>query len=127
MVFPFLLAFYADRAEGTCFDTCTTLDALSGVDNKRCLDLAGNGAGRTAARALGASLTLVGIDLVDLHGLAYAGTALLVEDVLLIFLAECLDGTDNRLGSTLTQTTQGALPSPPLPSHSHDRLGGYRT
>ena len=87
-----------DGTKFTVVDTCTALDALGAVDNHRGQFVSGSGVVGTADSLDGASLgalatsdALLAIDDVAHEFLADTGAALLVDNVLDIFIPEVVE------------------------------------
>ena len=85
------------------------LDALLGVDDVRLLELARDRPDRALAGAERAALALVGINRVGDELRALAGAALLVVDVLHVFVHEVLERGLDRVRGRLAETAERGL------------------
>ena len=99
----------ADCAELAGGLTGAALDALLGVDDVRLLELARDRSDRTLACAERAALALVGVDRVGDEFRALAGAALLVLDVLHVFIHEVLERGLDRVRGRLAETAERSL------------------
>ena len=109
---PLLLL--GNSVELTSVDTSTALDALAGFDLVGCELMAGcnivgldNGVNRAVLCTLTAADTLVLIDNERNELLTNACGTLLFGNVSDIFVTEELEGRENRVGSSLTETAEG--------------------
>ena len=99
----------ADCAELAGSLAGAALDALLGVDDVRLLEFARDRSNRTLAGAERAPLALVGVDRVGDELRALAGAALLVPDVLHVFVHEVLERGLDRVGGRLAETAKRGL------------------
>ena len=93
--------------ELTFFHTCSALDTFGRVDFIRLFYLSGDGVYRTYLGAQGAALAEIFVDVDGFEGLAVAGPAFLIDDVLDIFVPEVFECRLDRISCRLAQTAEG--------------------
>jgi hypothetical protein len=97
---------YRNRTERTVGHTGAALDTFCVVDRMWFFLVAGDCFYRTVARTLCTAFALLRVDGVNLHGLAYMCTAFVLLDMLNVFVAEILQGTDDRKRCALAKSAE---------------------